>query len=215
MSTTSNCMSLALFLNVSYHPPMAKDEKSGSLRERKKARTRRELITVASRLFRKQGYEATTLEQIADEAEVSIRTLLRYFESKLHLALAGHYDRLERLCARVEDPDRELDTLSCWREHVEESARAWTDTRNFAIHAKFVYRAPILLAGLLEIKFTRNDRQYRPLIYRGPGRSEATFLIGAFEQGDAFSPRNAVVVAQSRKTIVEKDNTRTYLHDYI
>ncbi len=141
---------------------MGKDEKFGSLRERKKARTRRELITVASRLFRKQGYEATTLEQIADEAEVSIRTLLRYFESKLHLALAGHYDRLERFCSRVEDPDRELDTLSCWREHVEESARAWTDTRNFAIHVNFVYSAPILLAGLLEI-----NQRYEDAIARG------------------------------------------------
>ncbi len=138
-------------------PSPPSDAKTGSLRERKKARTRNELVTVANRLFRRQGYEQTTLEQIADEAAVSIRTLLRYFESKLQLALAGHYEGLEQFSARVEAPNRELDTVSCWRAQVEESARALVDTRSFALHLKFVHSEPVLAVGLLEINQRYED----------------------------------------------------------
>ncbi len=127
------------------------ESKPDSLRERKKARTRSELASVANRLFRRQGYDQTTLEQIADEAAVSIRTLLRYFESKLQLALAGHYQGLEQFSARLAAPDRDLDTVSCWREHVEESARTLVDTRRYALHLKFAHSVPALTAGLLEI----------------------------------------------------------------
>jgi len=130
--------------------PTAKP-RPGSLRERKKARTRQALVKVASRLFRRQGYEQTTLEQIAEEAEVSTRTLLRYFESKVGLALAGHHDRLAEFRARVESPERDTDTIHCWRDHVERSARALTEPRSFALHLGFVHSVPILVAGLLEI----------------------------------------------------------------
>ncbi|MDD9938602.1 MAG: TetR/AcrR family transcriptional regulator [Myxococcales bacterium] len=125
--------------------------KTGSLRERKKARTRAELTEVAERLFRKQGYEATTLDQVADEAEVSIRTVLRYFETKQQLALAGYYDNLERFRTMIDDPDRELDTLSCWRQHVLDSARGLEDTRAYALHLKFVQSVPTLAMGLLDV----------------------------------------------------------------
>ena len=136
---------------------MRVDVRASSLRERKKARTRNELVTVAARLFRRQGYEQTTLEQIADGATVSIRTLLRYFESKVALALAGHYEGLEQFRARIQAPNRELDTLSVWREHVEQSARALADTRSYALHLKFVHSVSALAAGLLEVNQRYED----------------------------------------------------------
>lgn len=52
------------------------------LRERKKARTRAEIQRQALRLFREQGYEATTSRQIAAAAEVSESTFFRYFPTK-------------------------------------------------------------------------------------------------------------------------------------
>ncbi len=52
------------------------------LRERKKLRTRSCLIEAALTLAERQGYEATTVEQIADTAEVSARTFARYFPTK-------------------------------------------------------------------------------------------------------------------------------------
>jgi AcrR family transcriptional regulator len=63
-----------------------------SLRERKKAMTRASLREHALRLFREQGYQATTVEQIAAAAEVSPSTFFRYFPTKEDVVLQDDMD---------------------------------------------------------------------------------------------------------------------------
>ena len=63
-----------------------------SLRERKKARTRASLREHALRLFREQGYPATTVEQIAAAAEVSPSTFFRYFPTKENVVIQDDMD---------------------------------------------------------------------------------------------------------------------------
>jgi AcrR family transcriptional regulator len=58
------------------------------LRERKKQRTRATLIDAAVELCERQGYERTTVDQIAAIADVSPRTFSRYFATKDAIALA-------------------------------------------------------------------------------------------------------------------------------
>ncbi|MDT8871510.1 helix-turn-helix domain-containing protein [Komagataeibacter rhaeticus] len=58
------------------------------LRERKQARVRDTLIAEAMRLFSAQGYDQTTVDEIADAAEVSRRTLFRMFATKADIVLA-------------------------------------------------------------------------------------------------------------------------------
>lgn len=72
-----------------------------SLRDRTRARRRAAVEHAAMRLFAEQGYDATTVAQIADEAEVSPRTVSMYFCSKLDLAMAYTTAASQRLAARV------------------------------------------------------------------------------------------------------------------
>jgi AcrR family transcriptional regulator len=75
------------------------------LRERKKARTREAIRDHAFRLFRAQGYGATTVEQIAEAAEVSPSTFFRYFPNKEDVALTDDLDPLLLEAFRAQPPE--------------------------------------------------------------------------------------------------------------
>ncbi|MFI9645526.1 TetR/AcrR family transcriptional regulator [Streptomyces sp. NPDC052040] len=62
------------------------------LRELKKLKTKREVQRQALRLFTEQGYEATTVEQIAHAAEISTATFYRYFRDKKDVLFNSEYD---------------------------------------------------------------------------------------------------------------------------
>lgn len=77
---------------------------AASLRERQKARTRAAIQHQALRLFREQGYVATTIEQIAEAAEVAPSTCFRYFPAKEDLVLTDDYDPLIAEAFRGQPP---------------------------------------------------------------------------------------------------------------
>jgi AcrR family transcriptional regulator len=72
------------------------------LRERKKIKTRTAIRDATYALIAEQGYDATTIEQIAERAEVSPSTVFRYFPTKEDIVLTDEYDPLllEELRAR-------------------------------------------------------------------------------------------------------------------
>jgi AcrR family transcriptional regulator len=67
---------------------------SPGLRERKKQKTRWAIQEHAVRLFVQQGYDATTIEQIAEAAEISPSTFFRYFKTKEDAVIQDRYDEL-------------------------------------------------------------------------------------------------------------------------
>ena len=87
-----------------------------SLRERKKLKTHLAIQGEALRLFAEQGYEATTVEQIADAADVSHTTFFRYFGSKQDVVL---HDALDPLAfAALEEQPAELTPIEALRRAV-------------------------------------------------------------------------------------------------
>jgi AcrR family transcriptional regulator len=71
------------------------------LRERKKQRTRATLIDAAVELCDRQGFERTTVDQIAAVADVSPRTFSRYFSTKDAIALALIDDAIDLAAAEL------------------------------------------------------------------------------------------------------------------
>ena len=75
------------------------------LRERKKLKTRAAIQREAMRLFSEKGFQATTIEEIADAAEISPSTFFNYFPSKVALFLEDDLDPMIIAAFNAQPPD--------------------------------------------------------------------------------------------------------------
>lgn len=99
------------------------------LRERTRAAVRAELAELALELFARHGFEETTVDDVAQAAGMSKRSLFRYFATKEDMVL-GAVDSMgeavaEELRARPsdEDPWQSLRSVLCaWEERITTSA---------------------------------------------------------------------------------------------
>ena len=94
------------------------NQQTQGLRERKKAKTRAAIQRHALRLFEEQGYEDTTVEQIAEAAEVSPSTFFRYFPTKEEVVLYDDLDPI--LFAAFEAQPAELNPIQAMRRALRE-----------------------------------------------------------------------------------------------
>ena len=82
--------------------------------ERRKAATRKRIVNAASELFWTKGYEATSVQDIADLADIAPGTLYLHFPGKAHVALDQFHqwmsDFVATLASRpeAETPDQML-----------------------------------------------------------------------------------------------------------
>jgi AcrR family transcriptional regulator len=120
------------------------------LRERKKAKTRAAIQAQALRLFRRQGYHETTVEQIADAAEVSPSTFFRYFPTKEDVVLYDEFD--PKLVAALLAQPAELSPVAALRRamrQVYEEAPIEATEREQQRHA-LVRTVPELRARMID-----------------------------------------------------------------
>ncbi|SCK15302.1 TetR family transcriptional regulator [Streptomyces sp. WMMB 322] len=117
-----------------------------TLRERKKQRARRELVETALRLFLDRGFEATTLDELVDAAELSKRTFFRMFSSKETVALAAETDLWDAYLERVEQSELRGTVLHVLRDTLVETIRAMDGewTRRFLATRGLAARTPAL-----------------------------------------------------------------------
>jgi TetR/AcrR family transcriptional regulator, regulator of mycofactocin system len=71
------------------------------LRERHVARTRDAIVGAALELFERQGFEATTVDEIAARADIAPRTFFRYFPTKEAVLFARAADDRDRIAAAL------------------------------------------------------------------------------------------------------------------
>ena len=130
------------------------------LREKRKAATRRSLIRAAQTLFAANGYDATTLEEVANHAGLHVQTLYRHFSSKQELATAGDEDLLESFAAAISDPARDTDTFTFWRDWVHAATQKVTQDDGGQGYRAFLlqrWTQPLVSSQLLRIGHQYED----------------------------------------------------------
>lgn len=78
-------------------------ERPAGRRERKKAATRDAIRDAALELFLERGFDAVSVREVADRADVSPTTVFAHFPQKESLAFSDEGERHERLVAAVRD----------------------------------------------------------------------------------------------------------------
>src|SRR4051794_30299718 len=90
-------------------------QKPTTLREQTRSVVRSLLARTAIELFAANGYDNTTLEEVAAAAGVSRRTLFNYFRNKEDLALSGLSEQGEAIAARLAERPADEDPWTALR----------------------------------------------------------------------------------------------------
>ena len=84
-----------------------KHSETAGRRKREKLRRAQDILAAAERVFARHGFEAATIEQIAQEAEYATGTIYLYFKDKSALYAALFANKLSAMVDRVEQAARE------------------------------------------------------------------------------------------------------------
>jgi AcrR family transcriptional regulator len=118
-----------------------------TLRERKKQRTRDQIVGAAMELFAERGFDRTTISDIAEAADISPRTFFGYFPTKEDVVFHDAEATLETFAAwmrgRAEDEDP-FDALRSWA--LEYEGHAHFDEPEERIRRVLIRDTPALAA---------------------------------------------------------------------
>ncbi|MFI6287062.1 TetR/AcrR family transcriptional regulator [Streptomyces sp. NPDC051018] len=183
-------------LTAGDRPPMG-------LRERKKLKTRIAIRRATYRLIAERGYEATTVEQIAEAAEVSPSTVFRYFPTKEDIVLSDEYAPVleARLRARPLDEDPLESLLHVFRESLSSFASGEAEeaggVEEVAARVKLLLEVPAVRARVTEAMAATAQVLVRALADR-TGRDRDDIGLRVFTAAVMGALREVVVVWAER-----------------
>ncbi len=159
------------------------------LRGRTRRVVRGEIGAAAMRLFLERGFDGTTMEQIADEAGISRRSLFRYFGTKEDIVLGHLVETGEAVRDALEARPAEEPPWDALRAAFESIIQepGYSPEKNLKI-SKMLYATPSLRAGRLE-KRLRWQELLTPNVQMRLG------VAGGVAGGDASDPRARAIVA--------------------
>jgi AcrR family transcriptional regulator len=149
------------------------------LRERKKLKTRETIRREAFRLIDESGYANTTVEQIAEAAEVSPSTFFRYFPSKESVLLADDMDPVLMDAFARQPPN--LSPIQALRRAFELTLETMSDEQwEFErTRQRLVFAIPELKAAQLD-EYHRTIRMIAEAVSRRLGRGKDDFEVRVF-----------------------------------
>jgi AcrR family transcriptional regulator len=152
------------------------EPRAPGLRERKKERTREMIRAHAMRLFRTQGYDATTVQQIIDEVEISESTFFRYFPTKGDVVLTDDFDPI--IIVAFQRQPSALTPIQALREAFRETFGALRpdqiEEQSDRMH--MILAVPELRAAMLE-QFAAAMRLLGTILAERAGRSEDDMAV--------------------------------------
>ncbi|MCP4422552.1 MAG: TetR/AcrR family transcriptional regulator [Chloroflexi bacterium] len=99
---------------------ITKPKPTSARRQRERAARRQSILDAAKAVFAKRGFQNATVEEIANQAELAVGTLYRYFQSKEELYVSMLFEAMELFRQNIEaarasatTPDEQLRTI--WR----------------------------------------------------------------------------------------------------
>ena len=139
------------------------------LRERKKAKTRTLIQEHALRLFAERGYDETSVEEIAEAAEVSPSTVFRYFPTKPDLVIYDDLD--ERMIEAFAAQPPELTAVQALRASFRTGfgGIAGEELELQRVRERLMRSVPELEAAMLG-EFARSVREVAELVAERSGR---------------------------------------------
>ncbi|HEY6533118.1 MAG TPA: TetR family transcriptional regulator [Acidimicrobiales bacterium] len=117
---------------------------TGGHRARKKERTRHAIEDAAIELFSERGYDATTIDDIAERAQIAPSTFFRYFPSKADVILGDQNERLPALQRAIIDRPASDSAIDALRAALQEQWVAAIDPDRTVRITQVIASSPVL-----------------------------------------------------------------------
>jgi AcrR family transcriptional regulator len=156
-----------------------------SLRDRKRARTRQALVDAAMELIERNGYEATTIADIAAAAEIGTRTFFSYFPTKEDVLFPESDRRVQIALDAITDRSPEEEPADVLLRALREANDESDDMAGAlaGLRLRLMMEVPAVRGRALQLQWESQREIARHLAQAYPDRLDdvsAAALVGAF-----------------------------------